>query len=63
MVAQPGGYAACRPLSVPLALQAASDGVRAHLHALLATKDVPVVMEPHERRRSRVKLDSKHMQT
>lgn len=37
----------CLPLLVPLALQVASDRVRAHLHALLATKDVPVVMEPH----------------
>lgn len=44
----------CHPLLVPLALQAASDRVRAHLHALLATKDVPVAMEPHACRRYRV---------
>lgn len=44
----------CRLLSVPLPLQAVSDGVRAGLHALLATKDVPVAMELHACRHHRV---------
>lgn len=44
----------CPPF--PSLCQAPSDGVRVHLHALLATRDVPVVMEQHACRSDCVNL-------